>query len=226
MVAGPGQRQRWRRSLSILSRASVSALLIGIVFFGVVFSALLSPWLIIGIHERAHAVVARKHTRLGAPTAIRIGKRVLCRLPVKYGQRFGLTRVEILVGRVPSGGRCGHAHIADHQALVELYAAGVKATGKASLVAGASCWLLVRAAYVLPTAGRHIVLCIPGAVLAFAIISLADCVFNLVPRGPKLPRRPEGSDGYVLYRLARDSTYVPEQQSAEELLREHGYTPR
>jgi hypothetical protein len=221
MVAGPGQRQRWRRALSILSRASVSALSIGIVF-----SALLSPWLIIGIHERAHAVVALKHTSPGALTAIRIGKRGLCRLPVKYGQRFGLTRVEILVGRVPSGGRCGHAHIADHQALVELYAAGVKATGKAGLVAGALCWLLVRAAYVLPTAGRHIVLCIPGAVLAFAIISLADCVFNLVPVRPKWPRIPEGSDGYVLYRLARDSTYVPEQQSAEELLREHAYTPR
>lgn len=195
-------------------------------YLGMLFSVPVAPWLVIAIHERAHAVVARKHTSAKSLTAICLGKRRICRLSVSCGRCLGLDRVEILAGRVPSGGRCGHARITSHKALLKLYAAGVKATGKAGLIAGASTWLLTKAAHLLPMAVRSVVLCIAGAVAAFAVLSLADCVGNLIPFCPKRTSTRDGSDGYVLWHLVRSSSYLPNQQTAEELLQEHGYTPR
>jgi hypothetical protein len=185
-------------------------------------SVLPSPWLIIGIHERAHALVARKHTG-EARVAMRIGVKVFYRAPDTWSRRLGLERTTILIGWWPSRGRCGHAHVTDREALRELYAAGTNATARASIVAAAPGLLLLGATSLLPTTVKQFAVCVPAVLLTFAVFAFLDFASNRIPCSPKCTKTRDGTDGYVLRRLSRSPMYLPEQQTAEELLREHGY---
>ncbi len=192
------------------------------LYIAILLSVLLSLWPVIGIHERAHALVARRHTG-EARVAIRVGVKVFCRMPDTWSRRLGLERTTILMGCWPSRGRCAHARITDREALRELYAAGTNATARASIVAAASGLLLLGATALLPTTARQFAVCVPGVLLTFAVFAFLDFASNRIPCSPKCTKTRDGTDGYVLCRLAHSPTYLPEQQTAAELLREHGY---
>lgn len=175
-------------------------------------SLLLSETFVVLLHECGHARAAEKLTAPDEPVVIYAGLPVVAMLsPTWVTRRLGLQRTAVVVGPVPLFGYCAHGDLSDRSDFETLYEAGVLETkrllDRAAPWAGGAVLLCVAALLLFPDL-RMVWSSLIAAVLGPLFALLFNAYGNRAPVGPKVTGN-EGTDGYVLRRLKRDSSYVP-----------------